>query len=149
MRLSQMTLIVLAAGAAQTVFAHAELSGSTPANCAMLEAAPENVTLNFSEPVRLTALSVQKDGAAKQSIGPLSAEALEQFVVAAPALEDGHYMVSWRALSQDTHVMSGEFMFAVGATGAHTQHTNCTADVDGHEAGHAAADDPAEHAGGH
>jgi copper transport protein len=135
MRLSQLTLIALAAGAAQTVFAHAELSGSTPTNCAMLEAAPANVTLNFSAPVRLTALSVQKDGAAKQSLGPLPAEALKQFVVAAPALEDGHYRVSWRALSEDTHIMTGEFMFAVGATGSHTQHMNCTADVDGHEAG--------------
>ena len=149
MRFLQLTVIVLAAGAAQTAFAHAELSASTPANCAMLESAPENVTLNFSEPVRLTALSVQKDGAAKQSLGPLPAEALEQFVVAAPALEDGHYMVSWRALSEDTHVMTGEFMFMVGAAGDHAQRMNCAADADSHEAGHAAEGDNAEHAGGH
>lgn len=148
MRLLQLTLIALAAGAAQTAFAHAELSESAPANCAMLESAPEDVILNFSEPVRLTALSVQQDGAAKQSLGPLPAEATEQFVVAAPALEDGHYMVSWRALSQDTHVMTGEFMFTVGASGGRAQHTNCTADADGHEAGQA-AEGHADHADGH
>jgi methionine-rich copper-binding protein CopC len=149
MRLSQLTLIALVAGAAQTAFAHAELSGSTPASCAMLESAPENVTLNFSEPVRLTALSMQKDGAAKQSLGPLPSEALEQFVVAAPALQDGHYKVSWRALSEDTHVMTGEFMFMVGAAGDHAQHMNCTADADSHEPGHAAEGDHGEHASGH
>ena len=147
MRLSQLSLIALAASAAQTVFADAELSASAPANCAMLKSAPENVTLNFSEPVRLTALSLQKDSAAKQSLGPLPTEALEEFVVAAPALEDGHYMVSWRALSEDTHVMTGEFMFMVGAAGDHAQHMNCTADADNHEAGH--TEGHAEHDGGH
>jgi copper transport protein len=130
MRLFQLTLIVLAAGAAQSAFAHAELSGSTPANCAMLESVPANLTLSFSEPVRLTALSVQKDGVARRSLGPLAAEASEEFVVAAPMLEDGHYTVSWRALSADTHVMTGEFMFSVGATDDHGQHVNCAADPD-------------------
>jgi len=149
MRLSQLALIALAAGASQTAFAHAELSGSAPANCAMLESTPEDVTLNFSEPVRLTALSVQRGGAAKQSLGPLPAEALERFVVAAPALEDGHYMVSWRALSVDTHVMTGEFMFMVGAAGDQAQHMNCAADADSHRAGHAAEGDHGEHASGH
>jgi len=130
MRLFQLTLIALATGAAQSAFAHAELSASTPADCAMLESAPDNVNLTFSEPVRLTALSVQKDGAAKRSLGPLPAEAAEDFVVAVPTLEGGHYTVSWRALSEDTHVMTGEFIFAVGATDDHAQHMNCTADAD-------------------
>jgi copper transport protein len=137
MRSLQLILIVLAAGAAQTAFAHAELSAYAPSNCAVLQSAPENVMLKFSEPVRLTALSVQKDGAAKQSLGPLPTETSDQFVVTAPALENGHYMVSWRALSEDTHVMTGDFMFVVGAT-EHAPHMNCAADVHGHEGAHAA-----------
>jgi hypothetical protein len=37
------------------------------------------------------------------------------FAVALPAtIGDGHYVVAWRALSEDTHVMNGEFMFTVG-----------------------------------
>jgi len=149
MRPLQLVLIVLAASVAQTVFAHAELVGSNPANCAMLETAPGNVTLNFSEPVRLTALSVQKEGTAKQSLGPLSSEASQQFTVAAPGLGDGHYMVSWRALSEDTHVMTGELMFVVGAVGEHGAQMSCTANAGAGHAMHGAEEHHDDHAGAH
>lgn len=146
MRRMQFLLIVLAAGSAQTVFAHAELVASSPADCAMLTMAPDNVTLNFSEPVRLTALSVQKEGAAKQSLGPLPAETSQQFTVAAPALGNGHYMVSWRALSEDTHVMTGELMFVVGAAGEHGAQMNCAPHAENGHGMHGAAEDHDEHA---
>jgi copper transport protein len=117
-----MTVATFVAGSA---LAHTELAATTPANGAMIAEAPENVQLTFSEPVRLTALSMQKDGERKQSLGPLPAETIEEFSVALPAtVEDGHYVVTWRALSEDTHVMNGEFMFAVGAEGTHEAHMN-------------------------
>ena len=121
MKKIQLLILALAGSAGQIALAHTELSESVPADRAMLESAPEAVALNFSEPVRLTALTVQLDGAAKQSLGPLPADAAEHFSVAVMALEDGHYTVSWRALSEDTHVMTGDFMFMVGATGDHDQ----------------------------
>jgi methionine-rich copper-binding protein CopC len=130
MKTSQLILIAIAGAAAQLAFAHAELSDSSPADRAMVESAPENVTLQFSEPVRLTALAIQKDGDQKRNLGPLSAETSETFAVAVPTLEDGHYTVTWRALSDDTHVMTGEFMFMVGATGDHDQPMNHTANTD-------------------
>lgn len=123
MRTSKLIFVALTALAAQAAIAHTELSESAPANHAMLEGAPEDVMLHFSEPVRLTALTVQKSGASKQSLGPLPGENSERFVVATPMLTDGHYTVSWRALSEDTHVISGEFMFMVGAAGEHGQAT--------------------------
>lgn len=110
-----------------SALAHTELKASVPANAATVEQAPENLELTFSAPVRLTALSIQKDGGQKQSIGPLPAENTATFAVALPAeIGDGHYVVSWRALSEDTHVMSGEFMFAVGGEGIPSEHTNPT-----------------------
>jgi methionine-rich copper-binding protein CopC len=127
-RLLLMSVSTLVVGAA---LAHTELAETIPADRAMVAAAPENVELKFSEPVRLTALSIQRDGAQKRSLGPLPAENMAHFAVALPAtLADGHYVVSWRALSEDTHVMSGEFMFAVGTEGSHDTHMN----HDSHEA---------------
>lgn len=124
MRTLRLSVTMLAALAAQSALAHTELAATVPADRATLAAAPENVELQFSEPVRLTALTVQKDGAAKQNLGPLPSGNSGKFSVALPAgLGDGHYVVGWRALSEDTHVMSGEFMFAIGAAAAADAHT--------------------------
>ena len=50
-------------------------------------------------------------------------------------LGEGHYVVAWRAMSEDTHVMTGEFMFAVGMEGNHAAHMNhATAEGDDHHA---------------
>jgi methionine-rich copper-binding protein CopC len=114
--------IAIMGGISQFAIAHTELTASDPANLAMLEAAPENISLTFSEPVRLTALTVQKQGEAKRNLGPLPAAALEHFTVAAPGLGEGHYTVNWRALSEDTHVMTGEIMFMAGAMNANMDH---------------------------
>jgi copper transport protein len=117
--------LAIAAFATGSALAHTELAGTTPANGAMIAQAPEHVELTFSEPVRLTALSIQKDAEKKQSLGPLPSATSEEFSVALPAaIDDGHYVVTWRALSEDTHVMTGEFMFAIGADGTHDAHMN-------------------------
>jgi len=125
--MKQTALILMIAAALTTgaAFAHTELSATTPDNGATIAKAPENLELTFSEPVRLTALSIQKDGEQKQSLGPLPASTTEKFSVTLPeTIGDGHYVVTWRALSEDTHVMNGEFMFAVGVEGTHEAHMN-------------------------
>jgi len=104
-------------------YAHTELSASMPADKAVLEAAPKQVMLHFTEPVRLTALTIQKQGDAKRDVGPLPAQAGKDFALAAPELGTGAYVVSWRALSEDTHAMTGEFSFTVGAAGAQAPHS--------------------------
>src|SRR3970040_721121 len=80
----------------QLAYAPTELSQSMPADKAVLEAAPKEVMLHFSEPVRLTALSVQKQGESKQSLGPLPADAGEDFLVGAPPLRYGQLASSFR-----------------------------------------------------
>lgn len=103
---------------ASAAFAHSELTSSMPADRASVEAAPKELMLHFSEPVRLTALTVSRAGEARRELGPLPAERQKDFSVASPGLSKGQYTVSWRALSGDAHVMTGEFTFAVGEPAA-------------------------------
>jgi methionine-rich copper-binding protein CopC len=116
-------VVALLALASPVAFAHTELSSSLPADKAMLHAAPTDVTLRFSEPVRLTMLSIQKKGDAKRDLGPLPKETSAQFAAMPPTLDAGDYVVTWRALSDDAHVMTGEFTFTVMAVGAHDELT--------------------------
>jgi len=94
--------------------AHATLKASTPANGATLSASPQNVTLTFSEPVKLTLLALQRDGGDRQDLKPLPTKADATITVSAPTLAKGSYVVAWRALSDDGHVMTGQIAFGVG-----------------------------------
>jgi methionine-rich copper-binding protein CopC len=114
---------------ASSASAHSELTASMPANNASVEVAPKELVLHFSEPVRLTALAVTEAGEAQRALGPLPAERQKDFSIAAPGLSKGQYTVSWRALSADAHVMTGEFTFAVGEPAAAGRH-------EGHGAAH-------------
>jgi methionine-rich copper-binding protein CopC len=108
--------IAMSGGAA---LAHTSLTESAPADGAALEASPEEIVLTFSEPVRLTALSLERGGPAVPLDSPPS-ERSERFAVATPELPAGEYVVSWRVISADTHVVSGELSFTV--TGGHAAH---------------------------
>ena len=125
MKQTYVVLLAVAAVVSGSALAHTELTATFPDDGSMVAEAPENLQLTFSEPVRLTALSLQKDSERVQNLGPLPSETIKEFSIAVPAtIDDGHYVVSWRALSEDTHVMTGEFMFAVGAQGTHASHMN-------------------------
>jgi methionine-rich copper-binding protein CopC len=106
--------------------AHATLKTSVPENGTKLSTAPQQVTLTFSEPVKLTMLALRKDGGSKQDLGPLPTKADATFTVSAPSMTNGRYVIAWRALADDAHVMSGQIAFGVGveaqATGAATHH---------------------------
>ncbi len=107
--------IVLLGSLPVLAYAHAQLSSSLPADRASLQAPPKEVALHFSEPVRLTALTIARDGERPQQLGSLPASSMKDFALAAPALGAGSYRVSWRALAADSHVMSGTFAFTVAA----------------------------------
>jgi len=98
------------------VHAHTRLSESVPADEAVIAVAPEEIILGFSAAVRLTAVSVHKDDGAKQALEPLPVETGERFVVGISDLSPGDYVVSWRAIGADTHIVSGEFRFTIADT---------------------------------
>ncbi len=141
MKTLPLILMTLASFTARSALAHTGLTETVPADRALIAAAPVDVRLTFSAPVRLTAFSIQKDDEKKQSLGPLPTETTAEFSVALPStLVDGHYVVTWRAMSEDTHIMSGEFMFAVGSEGSHDMHMNHTETSGGeHHNDHGAA----------
>ena len=113
--------------AAQAAYAHTELVSSTPENKDVLEAAPKEVVLNFSEAVHLTALSLKKADADAQTLGSLPADTRKQFTVALPELGAGRYLVAFRATSGDGHALTGEVAYTVkeaahGEHGSHAAH---------------------------
>jgi methionine-rich copper-binding protein CopC len=104
-------LVLMAAVSA--ALAHAHLLEATPADGSVISAAPTKLALRFSEDARLTALSIEKSGAGSQKLAPLPQQPQSKIVVPLPALAPGHYLVSWRALSADGHVVAGQLHFTL------------------------------------
>ena len=96
--------------------AHTHLKGSTPAEGSTIVAAPANIVLKFSEAARVTALTVQKDGEAEQKLSSLPTTPAEQVTVPSPKLAPGKYVVTWRVVSDDGHVMAGKLHFTLDPT---------------------------------
>ncbi|HKE77397.1 MAG TPA: copper resistance protein CopC [Acidimicrobiales bacterium] len=99
--------------------AHATLESSQPSAGQQLKTPPEQVVLNFSEAVDIGKDSIRVLNSKGDSVtknkpthpnGERSVAAL-----ALPELDDGAYVVSWKAISSDSHPVSGAFTFRVGA----------------------------------
>ena len=113
-----LALVVLGAAPAS---AHAELIETDPAEGAVVEAAPETITLTFNEPVRLTAQEIAVYDAAGDEVGSTAGASGPEVTVdldGAADLPDGTYVVSWNVLSGDGHPISGALTFSVGAPSA-------------------------------
>jgi methionine-rich copper-binding protein CopC len=93
--------------------AHSHLKGSVPGDGSVVNAAPASIVLKFSEAAKLTALTLQKDGGAEQKLAPLPSAAAAEISVPAPKLEPGKYVVSYRVVSDDNHIMSGKLEFTL------------------------------------
>ena len=94
-------------------YAHTHLEKSVPANGSTVATAPASVDLEFAHPVRVTALTIQKGEAKGEPLGPLPQDAATKISVPAPKLAPGAYVVNWRAVSSDNHVMSGKIQFTI------------------------------------
>lgn len=100
-----------------TASAHTGLRTATPANGSTVAEAPKEIVLEFSAPVRLTAVSLASAAGKKVETGAIPAATAQQFAVpVSGALTAGDYVVTWRAVGADTHVVSGEVKFTVGAS---------------------------------
>ncbi|WP_336321091.1 copper resistance CopC/CopD family protein [Streptomyces lavendofoliae] len=104
-----------------TASAHAALTGSDPKDGAVVATAPKGVTLTFSEQVALgdDAIRVLEPSGKRADTGELrdlSTGAVVKYGVNLHAgLPDGTYTVAWRAVSADSHPISGAFTFSIGA----------------------------------
>lgn len=114
-------LLGLVLAGASPAAAHAELVSTDPEEGAVLEAAPETVTLTFNEPVRLTSQEVAVYDAQGETVDASAGASGVEVTVAltgAADLANGTYVVSWNVLSSDGHPVSGALTFSVGAPSA-------------------------------
>jgi len=101
------------------VLAHAHLKKAVPADGAVVSASPSSVVLSFSEPATLTACWLQKGDGPKQKITGLATTPAAQISVPVPKLEAGAYVLSWRVVADDGHVLPGKIHFTVSGTTPH------------------------------
>jgi copper transport protein len=120
MKIARIVGALVLMGCGAVAFAHAHLVKSVPANGATVTEAPAKFVLTFAEPAKLTALSLQKDSDPARKLGPLPTAAAAEIAIPAPQLQAGKYVLTWRVVSGDGHVMPGKLSFTVGPSGATT-----------------------------
>ncbi|MET9292209.1 copper resistance protein CopC [Streptomyces sp. NPDC003077] len=122
-RLLVLVAALLAAllGTAAPASAHAALTGSTPAQGAVVDRAPEQVALTFSEGVAMgddsiRVLDPQGKRVDRGKLRDLCSGGVVKYGAGLPpGLPDGTYTVAWQAVSADSHPVSGAFTFSIGA----------------------------------
>jgi len=108
-------VVVVAAGPAA---AHADFLQSSPAAGQVLQSSPKEIVLNFTEPVEVQPGSIRVFNTDEERLDSGDVEASGSTVrLSLPELEDGSYVVTWRATSTDAHPIEGAFTFQVGAAG--------------------------------
>ena len=101
--------------------AHAQLIATTPANDAVVDASPAEVTLRFSEPVEAAfgAVRVYDARARRVDAGKLDRPSSREVRAELDRrLGRGTYTATWRVVSADGHPVSGAFVFHVDEPGA-------------------------------
>ncbi|WP_420627661.1 CopD family protein [Candidatus Leptofilum sp.] len=112
------------------IFAHAVPEFSNPAPNALLEELPDNLIIQFNEPIvaNLSRIDLLTQGGEAVETGPLQLIDADgrTAAVSLPDLDQGAYLVSWQVLSTvDGHTTSGTFAFGYGvaATAVATENT--------------------------
>jgi copper transport protein len=112
---------VPAAKAAPALLAHAALASTYPAEGSVVPKQPEQVTATFDEPIHMTVSSLEvysPDGDRADDGDTTLANPEEIAVTLLPGLGHGTYTGVWHVISADTHPVSGEFTFSIGAPSA-------------------------------
>jgi len=97
--------------AAATAHAHAHLTSSDPGEGSSGKS-PGQIVLTFSEPARLTALSLQRKDAETRKL-TLPTTTAARLTIPLSNLAPGSYTLEWRALGGDGHITSGAVHFTV------------------------------------
>ncbi|MFJ3226311.1 copper resistance protein CopC [Streptomyces sp. NPDC086783] len=115
-------LLLAVAGAllagAGPVSAHAALTGSDPRQGAVVDRAPTQITLSFSEKVALSGDSVRvldPEGKRVDTGDPADLGGAMYAVRLHAGLPDGTFTVTYQVVSADSHPVAGAFTFSIGA----------------------------------
>ncbi|MET7696286.1 copper resistance protein CopC [Streptomyces sp. NPDC005485] len=98
--------------------AHAALTGSDPQQGAVVDKAPAQVSLTFSEKVALSdgSLQVLDPKGKRVDTGKTSSEGGTTYgMKLRTGLPDGTFTVTYQVVSADSHPVSGAFTFSIGA----------------------------------
>lgn len=114
-------LLLLASGVlASPASAHASLVSTTPGDGEVLAEAPEDISLTFTESVRLTdGIELLTGNGTAVAVDVSASDEVVTLTPQAP-LTDGTYVVGWRVISADSHPIAGGLSFSVGAPSATT-----------------------------
>ncbi|MEV7690207.1 copper resistance CopC/CopD family protein [Streptomyces bungoensis] len=122
-RLRTLVLLLLAVtgallAGAGPASAHAALTGSDPAQGVVVDKAPTQVSLTFSETVAMNGDSLQvldPRGRKVQVGSPANVSGTTYAVRLKSGLAKGTYTVAYQVVSADSHPVSGAYTFSVGA----------------------------------
>lgn len=105
-------------GLAGTALAHATLTKASPEADAILNQAPTQIQLQFSEEVeaQFGAIAVYDHGGVRVDKGDaaLDPRDVTRVLATLKPIGDGIYTVAWRVVSADGHPISGSYGFTVG-----------------------------------
>ncbi|UIX35525.1 copper resistance CopC/CopD family protein [Streptomyces sp. GQFP] len=123
MLLGTMLVLFVLVGGAGTASAHAALRDSDPRDGSVLESAPRQVTLTFTEAVGLLDDSFRVFDPDSRRVSTGEAEHVkgssDAVRVSLPeGLGEGTFTVAWRVVSADSHPISGAFTFSIGEPSA-------------------------------
>lgn len=112
-------LVLFLLGGAGTASAHAALTGSDPTDGSVLDSAPRDVTLTFTESVSLLDDSIRVIDPENRAVetgrpGRSGGRSDTARVTLPTGLDDGTYTIAWRVVSADSHPISGALIFSVG-----------------------------------
>lgn len=116
-----LVVLVLVGPAASVAGAHANVDTVSPNAGAVLDRSPKAVKLWFTEGVNvnLGGVFVYDGNGDRVSVGRLRQPSPERLVLPIDGeLDDGSYVVTWRAVSEDTHPIQGTWTFQVGNASA-------------------------------
>ncbi|MFJ4974971.1 copper resistance CopC/CopD family protein [Streptomyces coeruleorubidus] len=108
-------LLVAGAGPAS---AHAAVTGSDPAQGAVVDKAPARISLTFSEQVAMSGDSLRvldPEGKRVDTGGPSNVSGTTYAVRLHSGLPDGTYTVAYQLVSADSHPVAGAYTFSIGA----------------------------------
>jgi copper resistance protein C len=121
-RLTVAALLTVAAtiATATPAFAHAKLIASTPTAGEALAAAPQQISLTFSEPVTPAANTVAIAGAdgTAWTVGTPAVAGAVVTVPVQPAGPAGAYTLTWRVTSSDGDEITGTIAFTMAVAAA-------------------------------
>ena len=107
---------VLLAIGSPAAFAHTHVRSTSIADNARLAQAPSSFTVTFSEAAGLANVALTSAAGAPVALSYQPPRTMAaSYTIPLPTLAPGAYILSWRTIADDGHVMNGGVHFSIGA----------------------------------